>query len=95
MSEGEGQIRRKCDSCGQWNTGRPKFCVHCDGYLDHRVRDEEKAARRKAVEQAQKQMEFEEKPKYLQVLIKIGRVVEAVYMAIIGAIAWFLFWMGG
>lgn len=94
MSE-EGSIRRKCDSCGQWNVGRPKFCQHCENYLDRNVMEEEAAERRKAVAIAQAKMDFESKPPGIQFLIKIGNAFEAVYLGIVGFIAWFLFWLGG
>lgn len=91
----EGSVRRKCDSCGQWNEGRPKYCIHCNDYLDHHIKREEAAQRRKAVAEAQAKVDFEAKSPTMKVLIRIGNLFEAVYLGIVGFIAWLLFWLGG
>lgn len=88
-------IKRKCESCGEWVEGKPRICPLCNDFLDHRVRkDEEREAAKLKVIEAEKAA-FESKSPAVKVIIKVGRVVYAIYMAIVSFIAWLLFWIGG
>lgn len=86
---------RKCDSCGQWNVGSPKICEHCGKYVDLRVLENEKKEERRVYEEAEKIREFENKPPVIRFFIRIGRLAETVFIAIVTFFAWFIFWLGG
>jgi hypothetical protein len=69
--------------------------VHCGDYVDYHLKQEEAKERRQAVAKAQAKLDFEAKPPMMKLLIRVGNAFEAVYLGIVGFIAWLLFWLGG
>lgn len=88
-------VKRRCDSCHQWVEGTPRICPNCNDFLDHRVREKEEKEAEKAAKAARKQAEFESKSPIVQFFIRVGRVIEVIFLSITGFIAWLLFWIGG
>ncbi|MEM0996618.1 MAG: hypothetical protein AAGN35_06050 [Bacteroidota bacterium] len=91
----ETRVERKCDSCGKWVKGDLRKCPFCFKHVDHRKRDEERAEIAKIEKKARDQAEFDLKPPFTRTVIRIGQAIETIFMAITGAIAATLFWLGG
>ena len=89
------KVERKCDSCGEWNTGKPRKCVHCGDYLDHRQQQDEQQEVDKALKKLKEKAEFESKPWYMRIVLRVFMVLEFIFVTVIGGIAAFLFWLGG
>ncbi len=89
------KVQRKCDYCGEWNEGKPRKCVHCGEYLDQRVEQEEKEEVDKTLKKLQKKAEFEAKPLYMRMVLRVFQALEFIFVTVIGGIAAFLFWLGG
>lgn len=89
------KVERKCDSCGQWITGVHRLCPLCGAHVDHRVKENEEKEQREEEEIQRKKEEFLAKPPVTRFFLKVLKIVEFVYMSVIGFIAWLLFWLGG
>ncbi len=89
------KVERKCDTCGEWNKGIPRKCLHCGDFLDHRKRDEEKEEVDATLNKLRNRAEYETKPFYAKVLIRFFQALEFLFVTVIGGIAAFLFWLGG
>ena len=71
------------------------MCPFCFDHIDHRKRDEELAEIAKIEQKARDQAEFAMKPPFTRFMIRVGQAIETVFMAITGAVAALLFWLGG
>lgn len=89
------KVERKCDSCGKWIQGIHRLCPLCGDHVDHRTREIEEKEQRAEEEVERKREEFLAKPPVTRFFLKILKIIELVYMSIIGFIAWLLFWLGG
>ena len=89
------KVERKCDSCGEWNTGKPRKCVHCGDFLDHRQEQEEKQEIEKKLKKLRDKAEFESKPLHMRIVLRVFMVLEFIFVTVVGGIAAFLFWLGG
>lgn len=88
-------VKRKCDSCGKWNEGRPKYCVHCEGYLDINEKRADQRALDQQLSKIKKQAEFESKAPFVRAIIRVGNFLEMIYISIISFIAWVVTWVAG
>lgn len=89
------KVERKCDSCGQWNSGRPRKCAHCGDYLDHWQRDAEREEVVTTLDKLREKAEFEAKPLPVRIALRVVQAIEFLFVTVIGGICAFLFWMGG
>ncbi|MCB9235598.1 MAG: hypothetical protein H6581_28335 [Bacteroidia bacterium] len=87
--------KRKCDSCGEWNFGKPKFCQHCGDFLDHHEREIEQKEVAKSEAIAAEVAAFEAKTPVAKFFLRVGRFIYTIYMAIVSFIAWVIFWLAG
>ncbi|MEM7036102.1 MAG: hypothetical protein AAF570_03910 [Bacteroidota bacterium] len=90
-----GTRKRRCEECHNWTVGNRYYCDHCGAVMDKRSRDRrlKKIAELKAARE--KRAAENNLPPVRRFVAKFFRIVEAIYMGIIGFIAWLLFWLGG
>ena len=86
---------RRCDSCGQWNQGKPKICEHCGKYVDLRMLESEKKEELETFQKAQKAYELSQKHPIIRFAYKVARIAETVFIAVVTALASLIFWLGG
>lgn len=89
------KTKRKCDSCGQWIAGRPKFCPLCFDYVDLNEKREDLKEMEKQRVKEEKRAAFNSKPAHIRFFLTIGHAAEVVYVSIMSFIGWLLLWIAG